>query len=85
MTNNFKLCYNEREVEREEANGTGIIIFTLRRNLKLSQKELATRCGVTQQFIQRIEKGKVNPSLKTIIRIAAALNCTVDELIGKED
>ena len=62
-----------------------IIVFTLRNNLGLSQKELADRCHVTQQFIQRIEKGKVNPSLKTASRIASALGVTVDELIGKED
>jgi len=61
----------------------GEIIFTLRHNLKLSQSALAAQCGVTQQFIQRIEKGHVNPSLRTVRKIADALGVTVDELIGK--
>ena len=61
----------------------GAIIYALRRNLSLSQAELAARCGVTQQFIQRLEAGKVNPSIKTARKLAAALGVTVDELIGK--
>jgi len=38
-------------------------------------------CGVTQQFIQRIEKGKVYPSIKTVVKLAAALGTTTDELL----
>lgn len=63
----------------------GEIVYALRRNLKLSQLELATACGVTQQFIQAIEKGLRTPSLRTARKLAAALGVTVDELIGKED
>ena len=62
----------------------GAIVFALRRNLSLSQAELAARCGVTQQFIQRLEAGKVNPSIKTAAKLAAALGVTVDELIGEK-
>jgi transcriptional regulator with XRE-family HTH domain len=51
----------------------------------LSQLELATACGVTQQFIQAIEKGLRTPSLRTARKLAAALGVTVDELIGKEE
>ena len=78
------MCYNKPEVEEKEATITGNIIFTLRHNLGLSQQCLASRCGVTQQFIQRIEKGKVKPSIRTLIKIADALGVTVNELIRKE-
>lgn len=61
----------------------GYNIFTLRNNLKLSQKELAQKCGVTQQFIQMLEKGEKNPSVRTLKKLAAALGVTIDELIGK--
>lgn len=61
----------------------GYNIYALRCNLKLSQKELAQKCGVTQQFIQRLEKGVANPSVRTLIKLASALGVTVDELIGK--
>lgn len=57
------------------------IIFTLRRNKKLSQTELAKLCGVTQQHIHWIETGQKSPSLKVAAKIASALGCTIDELI----
>ena len=63
----------------------GTKIFTLRRNLSLSQAELAARCGVTQQFIQRLEAGNVNPSIQTARKLADVLGVTVDELIREED
>jgi transcriptional regulator with XRE-family HTH domain len=63
----------------------GDIIFAKRNNLKLSQRELAQRCGVTQQFIQRIEKGRAMPSLRVAKKLAAALGCTVEELTGDND
>ena len=59
-------------------------IGAIRRNRKLSQKQLATRCDVTQQFIQQIEKGSKNPSVKVLQKIAEALDVTIDELIDKE-
>lgn len=59
----------------------GSIIYQLRINRGLSQRELATLCGVTQQFIQRIEKGKVYPSIQTVVKLAAALGTTTDELL----
>ena len=62
----------------------GEIIYKLRINLKLSQKKLAERCGVTQQFIQRIEKGKVNPSINTVIKLANALETTTDVILGQK-
>ena len=58
-------------------------IFTLRNNQKLSQADLAQKCGVTQQYIQMVESGKRTPALKTALKLAAALGVTVDELIRK--
>lgn len=36
---------------------------------RISQTELAKRCGVTLQTINSIENGKQNPSKTTLIRI----------------
>jgi DNA-binding XRE family transcriptional regulator len=41
---------------------------------RLSQAELAKRLGMPQPAIARIESGKGNPSLRTILAIAKALN-----------
>ena len=76
--------YNKRKVERERGEHVLENISAIRRNLKLSQNELAIRCGVTQQFIQQIEKGTRNPSIKVLKRIASELNVSIDELVDRK-
>ena len=46
----------------------------------LSQEELAEEIGVTRQTIGLIEKGKYNPTLNLCVRLAKALDRTLDEL-----
>ena len=48
-------------------------IRTLRKELGLSQEELARRCGVTRQTILAIEGSKYDPTLLLAFRLAAAL------------
>jgi putative transcriptional regulator len=51
----------------------------------LSQQELADLCEVTRQTIGLIEKGKYNPTLNLCIKIAKALNKTLNELFWDEN
>ena len=44
-----------------------------RREEGLTQKELSERSGITQADISRLERGTGNPSLKTLQRVARAL------------
>ena len=60
-------------------------IIAIRHNRKLSQKQLADQCDVTQQFIQQIEKGTNNPSVKVLQKIASALDVSLDELVENEN
>jgi putative transcriptional regulator len=46
----------------------------------LSQQELADLVDATRQTIGLIEKGKYNPSLNLCMKIARALNRTLDDL-----
>lgn len=46
----------------------------------LSQQELADKVEVTRQTIGLIEKGRYNPSLNLCVKIAKALNKTLDQL-----
>jgi DNA-binding XRE family transcriptional regulator len=49
-------------------------IAEMRQDKHLNQKELATRLGVSQQFVSQIETGNgKNLTLDTIIRIAKSL------------
>lgn len=56
----------------------------LRKARGLTQQELAHAVGVTYASIGRYERGERFPDIKIAARIAAALNCTVDDLIEKE-
>ncbi|WP_407944709.1 helix-turn-helix transcriptional regulator [Ornatilinea apprima] len=51
----------------------------------LNQQELADLVEVTRQTIGLIEKGSYNPTLNLCIKIAKALDRTLDELFWEED
>lgn len=40
---------------------------------KLTQKELADKCGMTQHMIAKLEGGEANPTLRTMSRVAEVL------------
>ena len=46
----------------------------------LSQQQLAEHIGATRQTIGLIEKGKYNPTLNLCIKIAVALDRTLNDL-----
>jgi putative transcriptional regulator len=51
----------------------------------LSQQELADKVDVTRQTIGLIEKGGYNPTLNLCIRIAKALEKTLDQLFWEDE
>jgi putative transcriptional regulator len=50
----------------------------------LTQQELADRVEVTRQTIGLIEKGNYNPTLNLCIKIARALDRTLDQLFWED-
>jgi transcriptional regulator with XRE-family HTH domain len=48
----------------------------------LSQSQLAERAGIPRATLATIETGAGNPTLLVMIRVASALNVTIEELIG---
>ncbi|WP_059000103.1 helix-turn-helix domain-containing protein [Leptolyngbya sp. NIES-2104] len=58
----------------------GKAIRRRRRELDLSQEELAERAEMHRTYISDIERGIVNPSLEVIEKLTDALNTTVSEL-----
>ncbi len=55
-------------------------IRTIRNRKKLSQEELAGKCGVTRQTVNAIENNKYDPTLALAFKLAFHLDVTVDEL-----
>lgn len=53
----------------------------IRKSKGFTQEELATASGVARVTIARIETGKAEAKFVTVVRLAKALNVTVDELI----
>ena len=65
--------------KREEFNAKaiawyyGTLLRDRRRELKLTQKEVAEKIGREQTYIARIERGKADMQLSSFFRIAAVL------------
>ncbi|MDE5945966.1 MAG: helix-turn-helix domain-containing protein [Oscillospiraceae bacterium] len=56
----------------------------IRKKYCFSQQELADKIGVNRSFISQIELGLRFPSISIAIQIADILNCSLDELVGRE-
>jgi transcriptional regulator with XRE-family HTH domain len=56
-----------------------------RKNLNISQEELAEKAGLHRTYIGGIERGERNITLDSLQVIAAALNVSPVELIVKEN
>lgn len=68
-----------------DLNRLSINIKTIASERKISQSKLSELSGVEVTYLNRIFRNKAhNPSLKVIIRIAIALDCTIDELLKCE-
>lgn len=57
----------------------------IRKQRGLSQKELGHLIGVAESSICLYESGKRQPDNETLIKLAKALNTSVDFLLGKVD
>lgn len=62
----------------------GQILRQKRKAKGLRQWELAEEIGVNQRTVSSWEKGQRWPTLFTALAIADALDCSIDELVGRE-
>ncbi len=58
-------------------------IRSRRRAADMSIAELARRADVSAPFISQVEAGRSSMSIQTLYRVATALNCTANALLGK--
>lgn len=59
----------------------GLNIRTRRKELAISQEDLARRCNIDRSYMGQIERGTANPSLAVIAAIAFALMVSTSELL----
>ena len=65
--------------------GFGARIKELRQAKGLTQKQLGKKIGVHYLNVGRYEQDKVNPSVPALMRLARALNVTLDFLVYGPD
>jgi transcriptional regulator with XRE-family HTH domain len=58
-------------------------IMLLRKNKKLSQSALGKSVGTSGDIIGRYERAVITPSIEVIMKIADALEVSIDFLVGK--
>ncbi len=56
-------------------------VIKIRTKKGWSQSELAWNCGKDRQSIERLENGKINPSIFYLKQIAEGLEITLSELL----
>jgi transcriptional regulator with XRE-family HTH domain len=61
----------------------GTRVKEIRRRKGLNQKELAALAGISNSYLSDIEVGRTNPSLKTLFKIAEALEVGIDAFMRK--
>lgn len=57
-------------------------INEIRNARDISVEELAERTGLSASYISRMSRGERNISLKNLEKLATALDCTPEELMG---
>ncbi|MCU0421712.1 MAG: helix-turn-helix domain-containing protein [Bacteroidia bacterium] len=57
-------------------------IVELREQKGWNQSDLARACGKDRQAIEKLENGKVNPTLYSLYEIALALEISLNKLIS---
>jgi transcriptional regulator with XRE-family HTH domain len=62
-----------------------LAIKTRRLELGLSQEQLAHRCGFDRTYISMLERGKRNPSLLNLLKLAKGLESSVSKLTEAYD
>jgi transcriptional regulator with XRE-family HTH domain len=61
----------------------GLNLQRLRREKGLSQEELADVANIHQTYLSGVERGKRNPTVTVLQRIAVALGADIEDLVSR--
>ncbi len=62
----------------------GARIKEIRRRQRLSQEKLAERAGISAQYVSNIERGRENPTLDMLLRLADSLRVSLGGMCDYE-
>lgn len=63
----------------------GLKIKLLRIERKISQQDLAAACNFEKSNLARIEAGRTNPTVATLLKICQVLDVPISQLFDFED
>lgn len=75
----------ENQLEESKQMYIGKNIRRIRKDIVMTQQQLADACGLTKSMISKVENGVVIPALSTLTKIAHALRVKVSQLIEAEN
>ena len=56
-------------------------VCRLRTGLRMTQEGLAEKADISRRYLQQIEAGQMNPTIKVVSRMRKALRCSWDDLL----
>jgi transcriptional regulator with XRE-family HTH domain len=72
------------EIFNRLSTNIGTRIRILREAKNMSQQDLADLCNFDKGDMSKIESGKANPTLKTLLKISLALEVKINQLFSFE-
>ena len=73
------------EVVQPAAKLFGERLKARRQELGLTQAQLFEQTGITSPYISAIERGKANPTLDMIVKLAEAVGLEASDMIRRDD
>ena len=65
----------------KQSDSFGRRVYKMRRDLDMTQEDLADRLGASRSHISAIEHDKVEPKLETMQKVAKAFKISLDVLL----
>lgn len=83
MVMNARTADTRAMIDALPSQRLAVLLRTLRIERRLSQEELAERAGLHRNFVSLIERGKSQPTVDNLFRLADALEISAVELIQR--
>lgn len=71
--------------EKDFIKQLGKRIVEIRKQKNIKQIDLAIAINIEDSALRRIESGRTNPTIKTLLRISEGLHCTMLDLLNFEN
>ncbi len=71
------------EGSRSPSHALGAAVRELRYRRYISQEDLGRRAGLHRNYVGAIERGQINPTFRTLLRLVDGLGVSLPEVIAR--